>query len=168
MNISSIKQYLLDEKHIHLFFDVTLWFKGVFALSETIGGIAAFFVSKQLLISFVLWVFKDEFAEDPHDLIANFLLHSAQGLSIGAQNFAAIYLLAHGIIKLWLIIGLLRKKLWYYPTALVIFGLFVVYQLYRYAFTHSVWLLLITVLDVIVIVLTWHEYTYLRRTHVSQ
>jgi uncharacterized membrane protein len=29
-------------------------------------------------------------------------------------------------------------------------------------YTHSVWLLLVTALDVAVIALTWHEYRYLR------
>lgn len=155
---------LLSEKNIHLIFDVSLWIKGVFALSEIIAGFAAYFVSQQFLLGVVQWVTADEFAEDPHDAIANFLLHSVQGLSIGAQDFAAIYLLAHGVIKLWLIVGLLRKRLWYYPTALIVFGLFVVYQLYRYTFTHSVLLLLITAIDLVVIGLTWHEYKYLRRT----
>jgi len=36
------------------------------------------------------------------------------------------------------------------------------YQLYRFSFTQSVCLLLITLVDVIVIALTWHEYKYLR------
>jgi uncharacterized membrane protein len=151
------------EKNIHLLFEVSLWLKGVFALLEVIAGFAAYFVSQQLLLSLVQWVTKDEFAEDPHDLVANYLLHSVQNLSINAQDFAAIYLVAHGVIKLWLIIGLLRRKLWYYPVAMVLFGLFIVYQLYRFTFTHSVWLLLITALDVIVIALTWHEWRYLRR-----
>ena len=75
---------------------------------------------------------------------------------------AAIYLFGHGVIKLWIIIGLLRKKLWYYPVAMIVFGLFIVYQLYRYTFTHSFLLLLITALDFIVIGLTWHEYRHLR------
>ena len=141
---------------------MSLWFKGVFALSEIVAGIAAYFVSQHFLLSVVVWVTRDEFADDPRDLVANFLLRSVENLSVGAQDFAALYLLVHGVIKLWLIVGLLRKKLWYYPTALVIFGLFVVYQLYRYYFTHSVLLLLITALDLIVIGLTWHEYRYLK------
>ena len=166
MNLSSIKRYLGDEGRIHAIFLVSLWLKGFFAVSEILAGAAAFFVSKQFLLSFVLWVTQEEFAEDPHDLVANFLLHSAQNFSVGAQNFAAIYLLAHGVVKLWLIVGLLRERLWYYPTALAVFALFIVYQLYRYAFTHSAWLLAITALDVIVIALTWHEWRYLRaRTH---
>ena len=151
------------EKNIHLVFEVSLWLKGVFALLEIVAGIATYFVPQQLLLSLVQWVTKDEFAEDPHDLVANYLLHSVQNLSIGAQDFAAIYLLAHGVIKLWLIIGLLRKRLWYYPVAIIVFGLFIVYQLYRFTFTHSVWLILITALDVVVIALTWHEWRYLRR-----
>jgi uncharacterized membrane protein len=40
--------------------------------------------------------------------------------------------------------------------------LFVVYQIYRYSFTHAIWLLLITLLDIIVIWLTWREYKYAR------
>ena len=79
----------------------------------------------------------------------------------------ALYLLSHGVIKLFVIIGLLQQKLWYYPTALVIFGLFIVYQLYRFSFTHSPWLLVLTVLDIIVMWLTWHEYSYLRRTNAA-
>jgi len=150
-----------SQRTIHLLFEVSLWLKGVFALSEVIAGVAAYFISQQFLLSIVLWVTKEEFAEDPHDLVANFLLHAVQNISISTQKFAAFYLLGHGVIKLWLIIGLLRRRLWYYPVAMVVFALFIAYQLYRYTFTYSVWLLLVTVLDIVVIALTWHEYRFL-------
>lgn len=42
------------------------------------------------------------------------------------------------------------------------FSLFIVYQLYRYTFTHSLLLILITILDVFVIALTLLEYRRLR------
>nr|WP_258171938.1 DUF2127 domain-containing protein [Burkholderia contaminans] len=45
---------------------------------------------------------------------------------------------------------------------MIVFGLFIGYQVYRFTFTHSVWLLLVTALDIVVIALTWHEYRYLR------
>ena len=35
---------------------------------------------------------------------------------------------------------------------------FIVYQCYRYMYTHSIWLVLLTILDVIVAFLIWHEY----------
>jgi uncharacterized membrane protein len=153
---------LLDERKIHLLFEVSLWLKGVFALSEVIAGVATYFISQQFLLAIVLWVTKEEFAEDPHDIIANSLLHAVQNFSVSTQKFVALYLLGHGIIKLWLIIGLLRRRLWYYPVAIIVFALFIAYQLYRYTFSHSVWLLLITALDIIVIALTWHEYRFMR------
>jgi uncharacterized membrane protein len=74
--------------------------------------------------------------------------------STTTQHFAAYYLLGHGVVKLWLIVGLLKMRLWYYPVAIVVFGLFAVYQLYRFSFTHSLSLVLITVLDLAVTVLT--------------
>ncbi|MEM5452358.1 DUF2127 domain-containing protein [Paraburkholderia guartelaensis] len=110
----------------------------------------------------MLWVTRDEFAEDPHDLVANILLHTVQHLSVDAQRFAGIYLLAHGVVKLWLVAGLLRERLRYFPVSIVVFALFIAYQAYRFTYIHSVWLLLVTALDVVVIALTWHEYRYLR------
>ena len=38
---------LLDEQKIHLVFELSLWLKGVFALSEIIAGVAAYFISQQ-------------------------------------------------------------------------------------------------------------------------
>ncbi len=165
--MSRIKQFLKEEKNIHLVFEVSLILKAIFATFEILGGIFAYFISQQFLLSVVSTITADELAEDPRDLISNYFLHSAQNLSISTQHFTAFYLLSHGVIKLFVIIGLLRKKLWYYPTALVVFGLFIVYQLYRFSFTHSIWLLLLTALDLIVMWLTWHEYKYLRRSVTS-
>ena len=153
---------VLDKRKIHLLFEASLWLKGLFAFFEIIAGVGAYFVSQQFLLGFVSWVTTDEFVEDPHDFVANLLLHMVQNISIGTQEFAAIYLLAHGVIKLWLIIGLLRRRLWYYPIAMTAFAIFIAYQLYRFTFTHSAWLLLVTALDVVVIALTWREYRYLR------
>jgi uncharacterized membrane protein len=155
---------LLEHKNIHLVFEWSLWLKAMLAVSEIAAGLATYFVPQQLFLTFVLWVTRKEFAEDPHDLVANFLLHAVQNISVGAQKFAAAYLLAHGVVKLWLIIGLLRERLWYFPVSMAVFGLFIVYQGYRYTFTHSIWLLLITMLDIVVIFITWNEYRYLRKT----
>jgi uncharacterized membrane protein len=155
---------LLDERKIHLVFDVTLWLKGAFAFSEILAGLAAYFVPQEFLVDLVYWVTTDEFGETRHDIISNLLLHGVEHLSVGAKTFAALYLLAHGVVKLWLIVGLLRQRLWYYPVSLIVFALFIVYQLYRYTFTHSIFLLFLTAVDIVVIVLTWHEWRFLQRS----
>lgn len=160
-------QKLVTERNIHFAFEISLILKGILALFEIVGGVLVYFISQQFLLAITLAITQDELSEDPKSLVANFLLHSAQNFSISAQHFAALYLLAHGIIKIFLIAGLLRKKLWYYPASIMVFGLFVAYQLYRFTFTHSIWLLLLTLLDIVVIWLTWHEYRYLRAHQVS-
>lgn len=154
---------LLSEHNLHIAFRISLFLKGLFALSEILAGIGTYFVTRRLLVEIVRTVTRAELSEDPRDFVANYLLHSAQNLSIGAEHFAGLYLLSHGIVKLWLIVGLLRQRLWYYPTAIVVFTAFIAYQLYRFTFTHSVWLLLLTVVDALVIALSWHEYRFLRR-----
>ena len=111
----------------------------------------------------VFAITQNELSEDPRDFIAHYLIKSAQGFSINSQHFASFFLFTHGVVKIFLAIGLLREKYWYFPTAIVVFGLFIVYQLYRFTFTHSLWLLVLTAVDILVIWLTWHEYRYLRK-----
>ena len=61
------------------------------------------------------------------------------------------------------ILSLWRRKLWSYPSAIVFFILFIIYQMYRYTHHHSAWLILLSILDVIVVMLTWLEYGNLKR-----
>jgi uncharacterized membrane protein len=51
---------------------------------------------------------------------------------------------------------------------MIVFALFIIYQLYRFSFAHSVWLLVITILDIVVIWITWREYKYLKRDGVME
>lgn len=153
---------LFTAKNTHRIFQVSLLFKGAFAAVEILAGISAYFVTQQFLFKLVERLMRQELLEDRRDLIASYLLTSVDHFSLSTRNFTAAYLLSHGVIKLWLILGLLRGKLWYYPLAIGVFGLFIVYQLYRFTLSHSLWLVMLTVVDVVVIALTWQEY---RRRH---
>lgn len=158
---------IFGEKHLHLAFEITLILKGIFALLEILGGILAYFITQQYLLRFVMAITQEELTEDPRDFVAHYLLQSAQNFSISSQHFTSLYLLSHGIIKILLVAGLLREKLWFYPMAIAVFVLFILYQFFRFSVTHSPWLLVITLLDLIVIWLTWHEYRYLRRRRLA-
>ena len=149
-----------------LFFQINIWLKGLDAALEIVGGVALFLVSRGLVIRVVALLTQDELAEDPHDLIANYLLNAATHLSVSTKQFMAVYLLAHGVPKLLLVGALLRRKLWAYPIAMIAFGAFVLYQLYRFTFTHSFGLIALSLFDLIVISLIWLEYRALRfRAH---
>ena len=66
-------------------------------------------------------------------------------------------------MKLLLVVDLLRDKLWSYPASLIVFGLFIVYQLYRYSYTHGAGLIVLSVFDIVVMGLIWHEYRLVRQ-----
>ncbi|MHB8453991.1 MAG: DUF2127 domain-containing protein [Acidiferrobacterales bacterium] len=154
---------LFEEKNLRRVFEITLILKGIFALLEIFGGLLAYFITQQFLLRLVIALTQDELTEDPRDFVAHFLIRSAQDFSISSQHFTSLYLLSHGILKLFLIVGLFRKKFWYYPLSIIVFALFILYQVFRFSVTHSLWLLVITLFDLIIIALTWHEYRYLRR-----
>jgi uncharacterized membrane protein len=150
------------DKTVHLLFDIGLIGKAIDGVLEIIGGVVLLFVNPGQINGLMQILTRRELSEDHHDFIANFLMHSVQHLTNGTLVFAAFFLLWHGAVKVGLVWALFHKHLWAYPTAILAFGLFLVYQLYRYSHTHSVWLLALSVLDLYVIVLTRLEYNRLR------
>ncbi len=132
---------------------------------ESLAGLLLLVVPPHELGHLASMLTQDELAENPRDALVTLLLHTFQHLSAGTETFAALYLLGHGAIKLTLVATLLKEKLWGFPVALSAFGLFLVYQLYRFAHTRSGWLLAVSVLDVFVIVLTCLEYKRVRNLH---
>ena len=153
----------MNERRIHQIFRISVLLKGAHALVECIGGLVLTVVSTSTLTSLVNALTQDELIEDPNDFVAVHLLSLAQNFTVGTQHFYAFYLLSHGVVKVFLVIGLLRNKLWAYPVSLVVLGLFIAYQLYRFSYTHGVGLIVLTVFDVFVMELIWHEYRLVRR-----
>lgn len=56
-----------------------------------------------------------ELSEDPGDFVATHLPHTASGLTGNTVLFGAVYLLAHGVVKVALAIAMLLNKIWAYP-----------------------------------------------------
>jgi uncharacterized membrane protein len=158
----------MNERRIHQIFEISVLLKGAHALIECIGGLVLAFISTSAIASLVNSLTQEELIEDPNDFVAAHLLNLAQNFTVSTQNFYAFYLLSHGLIKVFLVIGLLRNKLWAYPVSLVVLGLFIVYQLYRFSYTHGFGLIVLTVFDVVVMGLIWHEYRLVRRQLASR
>ena len=153
----------MNERSIHRIFEVSILLKGAHALIECAGGLLLAFISTSTIAGLVKTLTQEELIEDPHDLVATSLMNFAQNFSVSTEHFYAYYLLSHGIVKLLLVIGLLRNRLWAYPASLAALGLFIAYQLYRYSYTHGIGLIILTVFDLAVIWLVWHEYQVVRR-----
>jgi uncharacterized membrane protein len=153
----------VDRRRIaHVLFDISVITKGVDGVLEVLGGALLLLVTSSQIQSGMRILTQHELSEDPHDVVATYLLNSTQHLASTTKIFAAAYLLWHGIVKVALVAALLRKKRWAYPAAILAFALFVVYQLYRYSHTRAPELLVLSIFDGFVIVLTCAEYFRLR------
>ena len=154
----------MNEKRIHQVFEFGILLKGLHALVECISGLALAFVDTGTIGNLVKRLTQKELIEDPHDFVATHLSRVATHLNVNTRHFYAFYLLSHGLVKLIFVAGLLKNKLWAYPLSIAAFALFIVYQLYRFSYTHGIGLIVLTVFDVIVVGLIWHEYRVVRRT----
>jgi len=83
---------------------------------------------------------------------------------VRVRIFAGILLMAHGAVKLGLVGAVVRRHLWAYLTAVVIFSGFAVYQLYQIAVGPPVFRWLVTIVDIAVIALIAHEYHTMTNT----
>src|SRR5215472_880323 len=151
-------------------FKIGLVLKGLDGILEVVGGILLLFLSPHAIQHLVRVLTAHELSEDPHDLLARYLLHTTAHVNTGITIFGAIYLLSHGIAKIVLVALVLRDKLWAYPWLIVLLLAFIAYQLYRItAVQFSIGLTLLTIFDAFLVWLTWREYRAKRdrRHHVE-
>ena len=148
----------------HVFFEAGIILKGLDGLLEIIGGLLLLVIKPETINKTIAFLTQHELSQDPKDFIANYFLKIASHISPNSILFASIYLFSHGIVKIIIILSLLAKKLWAYPTAIIFFTFFIIYQLYRFAITHSLWLILLSIFDILIIILTWLEYKRLKKS----
>ena len=133
--------------------------KGVDALAEIVGGLLLLLILRPVQIRTLIRVLtQDELSEDPHDVLANWLTRFADSLNVDALTFGAVYLLAHGMVKLVLVVALLRNRLWAYPWMITVLLVFIAYQVYRLITSPTAGMLILTMFDIVVTVLTVIEY----------
>jgi uncharacterized membrane protein len=150
-----IRGWKRHEGVVHRLFEAGVLLKGVNAAIEATLGVALLFVNVGAIVQTLT---QDELVEDPSNFLAAHLHSFAASLSPQAQTMSALYLLVHGAIKAILVWGLLREKLWAFPASLAVLALFVAYQSITFVKTHSIPLLLLTLFDLGLIWLIFHEY----------
>lgn len=138
-------------------FRISIIIKGIDGLIETIAGLLLLIDTPASIQHLTDNLTRHELATDPHDFIATFIMHSAHNLTATSTIFGAIYLLAHGLIKIVLVIALLYNKLWAYPAMLVVLLIFIVYQIISLNQHFSLGLAILTIFDTFVFIMTWLE-----------
>ncbi len=144
-------------------FEVSILLKGLDGLLEFVGGFILIFISPAAINSIVKSLTQNALSENPHDYIANHILAYSHHLSSSAVTFGAIYLLAHGIVKIILVTAILKEKLWSYPWMMAFLVIFIVYQIYRLLISFTVGLTLLTLFDIFIVCLTYIEYNKHKR-----
>jgi len=149
---------------LHDSFRAAITLKGMDGILEAMGGAILLFVKPSALNHIALKFLELDLPFDRHEFIITHLYRATEHLADG-KHFASIYLLAHGLIKAVLVAALWFDALWAYPATIFVFGVFCVYQMHRFLYTHSITLLLITFFDLLIIWLTWREYRDQKLAH---
>lgn len=153
----------MNGKRIHLLFKIGVMIKGIDGAIEVLAGTVLFLTTTASLRNLVGWLTQGELQEDPTDFISTHLVAFFRHFSTSTKHFASAYLLIHGLAKVGLTAGLLRGTFWIFPAALAVLGLFLCYQAYRFAHTHSPGLGLVSLLDLVIWILIWWEYKHRKR-----
>jgi uncharacterized membrane protein len=152
---------------LHRFFELGILIKGVDGGLELVGGLLLVFLSPVAINRVLLFFVEGELKEDPADLIANLLVQTTRS-AIEVRVPASVFLIVHGIVKLVLVGGLATNRLWAYPAAILVFAGFTIYQLYQLTQQSSLFLEIVTILDVIVILLVIAEYRHSRMARTNK
>ena len=72
-------------------FEVGIILKGLNGLAELVGGLLLLLATPESIRRLAVVLTQGELSEDPHDIIARYLLHTASGLTGSAVRFGAVY-----------------------------------------------------------------------------
>ena len=142
-------------QRLHRAFLLVVILKGLNGVLEIVLG--ALLAVSNVVLPFILNLAANELIEDPNDFLATHITAISYP-SPSTLLFAALYLLAHGVVKIVLAFGLWFNKIWAYPAAIAIIGLLIVYQFIRILEKGSIILAVFTIIDCIFVWLIYREY----------
>lgn len=93
--------------------------------------------------------------------VFSIFFHSIES-SAHTQLFVAAYLFIHGVVKIFIVIGLFSRRHWAYAIAEIALFLFIAYQMYEYLMNGSAWLLGLSIFDTFLLWLTWREHRLMK------
>jgi uncharacterized membrane protein len=153
----------LPEKDYHELFRIGILVKALDGFLEMCAGVFLYFVSYSAINGLLFSIFHQEITETPRDVFWAYLINEWHSIALSGHSFWGVLFIAHGLTKLALSAALLKNYVWAYPTAAVVFTLFVIYELISVIHQPSLFLWLITIFDVIVIGLILHEYRHTKK-----
>lgn len=136
-------------------FLLTVVLKGLDGLLEIVLGSLLIFTDAFSDVVFALT--RDALIDDPDNYFATHLRAFASQ-SHEAFVIGGLYLIAHGMLKLFISGTLWRNYAWAYPAAMVFLSLFIFYELIRVAQSGSIPFMCLAAFDIFMLWLVIYEY----------
>ncbi len=159
--MEQIKQDSLQNKIIRNFFEATVFMKGAAGILEIAMGSLFLFLNKETIDNVFIFLTNLPIVSYSQHL-TNYLERQAD-VAQDSQYFLASYFLFYGLLNIFLVVCLLKDKLWAYPTSIVFFSAFNLYLLYRFLLYRSGTTLFFVIFDIFFIILIWREYWQLQQ-----
>jgi uncharacterized membrane protein len=138
-------------------FKTSVWLKGFLGIVDIlIGFLVLIFGTK--IVEDLGNIFAKKLLEEPKDIIVNHLWNYLQNLSLSTEHFIAIYMIIFGVINLFLVFMILKKKVKLYPWLVAVLSLMIIYSILRFFHTHSLVLLVFTIWDSFIAAMLFEEY----------
>ncbi len=135
------------ETILHSAFFATVILNGLIAIADIIAGI--FFLFERQIAG-ILYTY--------HYPLASIFRAVVLELMTQNQLMGIVYFFAHGLVKLFLVWGLLTNRLWAYPTSIIFLGAFSLYQIYDLFIQFSWFTTLLLIVNIVTIFFIAREY----------
>ena len=142
----------------HRAYQVAIAIKGLDGLIEFLAGLIIALMGSQQVYDFAIWATAPEIARNPESHTAHAIRHGAYNLAHGGHKFAIIYLLAHGVLKIGLVVNLFIERMWIFPASVVVLLGFIAFMGAKLAAHWSPWLFAFALFDTVTLALVLNEW----------
>jgi uncharacterized membrane protein len=149
------------EKFLHYLFKGTVIFKGFDGVLDVISSIVLTLIPPCNKVNLLPFLARKELIEDPNDLLGNYLMNLSQSFLPSTVKFIIFYLAIHGLVKVGMALALWNDNHKLFKVAGIVLAISIGYQTYRFMHTHSIILLIATIVDILIMILLQHEYNKL-------
>lgn len=139
-------------------FRIGMWWRILYGFFRIAFGFVLWRLVGTPLADIFYKLMRHELVEDPTDLLIQIANPFVQHSSLTVTYFLAIYFVFWGIVDVVLSINLLKKNLWAFPISIVLIGIFILYEVYRFSYTHSIVLAGVIIVDLALIWVIRKEY----------
>lgn len=135
-----------------------MWWRIFYGGLRIILGLALLRVIGEPLIDIVTTVMEYELLQNTPDVLFSLISHTLSEHQFSVTYFLAFYFIFWGSVDAILSHHMLRDDIWAFPIALVLIGLFIIYSIFRFTYTHSLMLLAVIFMDIVIMWLVYQEY----------